>query len=37
MAFYSLTRPGGLRFLLGPRLSKNLTGFQGAHEANVKF
>jgi hypothetical protein len=37
MAFPELIRPGGLRFLLGPRLPQNQTGFQGAHIVGDRF
>jgi hypothetical protein len=37
MAFPDLTRPSGLRFLLGPRLPQNQSGFQGAHIIGSSF
>ena len=36
MAFPDLIRPPGLRFLLGPRLPQNQSGFQGAHVIELR-
>jgi hypothetical protein len=37
MAFPDLIRPSGLRYLLGPRLPQNQSGFQGAHIIGDRF
>jgi hypothetical protein len=37
MAFPDLIRPSGLRYLLGPRLQQNQSGFQGAHIIGNRF
>jgi uncharacterized membrane protein YgcG len=37
MAFPDLIRPSGLRYLLGPRLPQNQSGFQGAHIIGNRF